>query len=318
MDDPARARPRMASTVGGHESPASSVASTGAVDAGDRGRPDGSTPNPSLSAAAVMSSREADELERQLRHASFFTQAGLEQHGKLASKLDVYVTSLVELLLERGLIDTDALAAAVESNRQSQAAEHRARYETDGTLPAWPAVMVREDAPPPAPDGSDDGHANGDGQEAAAAPEPVEVEVDCEARMHICKAACCTLPFPLSADEIEAGKVKWDLGHPYVIRQSAEGYCVHNDGSTGGCSVYDHRPGVCRAYSCAGDERIWLDFDNMVLNEDYLRSRRRPDYQFKPATADAVPVTITRRTSTRRNGSAEQEPREPREAVTVA
>lgn len=225
--------------------------------------------------AATPPAGAVAEIERQMRHASFFVQASLEQQGRLTSKLDVYVTSLVELLLARGVVDAGALAEAVEANRREQAAENRARFETDGALPAWPTVMVRDDTPvAEGTDGGDDPTA--------------EVEVDCAARMHVCQAVCCTLPFPLSAAEIEAGHVRWDLGHPYVIRHSAEGWCVHNDRSTGGCDVYDHRPGVCRGYSCAGDERIWKDFDNMVLNDEYLSSRRRPDYTFTPATADAV------------------------------
>jgi Fe-S-cluster containining protein len=214
-----------------------------------------------------------DELERQLRHASFFTQASLEQHGQLASKLDVYVTSLVELLLDRGVIEADDLAKVVDANRSAQAEQARAKYETnDGKLPAWPTIMVRHDDPD----------------------EPIapEIEVDCEARMHVCKAVCCSLPFPLSAAEIEAGDVRWDLGHPYVIRQNADGYCTHNHRDTGRCDVYHKRPGVCRGYSCAEDTRIWADFDNMVLNHEFLDNRKRPDFQFRPSTADAVAVTI--------------------------
>ena len=180
---------------------------------------------------------ETTELERQLRHASFFVQASLEQHGKLTGKLDVYLTSLIELLMDQGVIDAEDLAQAVDANREVHDAESRAKFETDGILPAWPTVMVRQDDPD----------------------EPVapEIEVDCEARMHICQAVCCSLPFPLSAAEVEAGDVNWDLGHPYVIRQTAEGWCTHNDRSTGGCDVYHKRPGVCRSYSCAHDERIW-------------------------------------------------------------
>jgi Fe-S-cluster containining protein len=270
-----------------------------------------------------MTSAEAGEIERQLRHASFFVQASLEQQGKLAGKLDVFVTSLIELLLDRGVIDAEALAAAVDANRRSQADEQRARYENeDGKMPAWPTVMVRQDAAPTeAADGSANGNGhgngngdangNGDGQGAEQRKAVTEVEVDCDARMPICKAACCSLPFPLSADEVEAGKVKWDLGHPYVIRHSEAGYCVHNDRSTGGCDVYDHRPGVCRGYSCAEDDRIWLDFENMVPNEEFLRNRRRPDFQFKPATAEAVPVTISPRPSRSSSPSTPSNPPSP-------
>lgn len=224
-----------------------------------------------------------DEVERQMRHASFFVQASLEKQGQLASKLDVYVTSLIELLLDRGVLGPEDLARAVDANRAEHSAEARARFERDGAMPPWPTVMVRQDGPDH--DGASD--PNGSGEPAAE-----EVEVDCAARMHVCKAVCCSLPFPLSAAEVEAGDVRWDLGHPYVIRQTAEGYCVHNDRSSGGCDVYDKRPGVCRGYSCAHDERIWADFDNMVLNEEYLASRRRPDFSFRPQTADAVAVTI--------------------------
>jgi hypothetical protein len=56
--------------------------------------------------------------------------------------------------------------------------------------------------------------------------------------------------------------------------------------------VYHKRPGVCRSYSCAHDERIWKDFDNMVLNHEYLDNRKRADFKFRPSTGDAVNVTI--------------------------
>src|SRR5262245_50644232 len=118
--------------------------------------------------AAQAPARDDAELERQLRHASFFVQASLEQHGKLTGKLDVFLTSLIELLMDRGLIDAEDLAKTVEANREAHDAESRAKFETDGILPPWPTVMVRQDDP-------DD-------------PVGPEVEVDCEARMHICQA----------------------------------------------------------------------------------------------------------------------------------
>src|SRR5262245_37831721 len=92
--------------------------------------------------AAQAPARDDVELERQLRHASFFVQASLEQHGKLTGKLDVYLTSLIELLMDRGVIDAEALAQAVDANREVHDAEARARFETDGILPPWPTVMV--------------------------------------------------------------------------------------------------------------------------------------------------------------------------------
>jgi len=93
--------------------------------------------------------------------------------------------------------------------------------------------------------------------------------VDCAARMAVCHAVCCQMKFALTAAEVEAGIVKWDIGHPYLIRGDRDGYCIHNS-VAGGCSVYESRPGVCRRYSCAEDDRIWEDFDGMVLNTEWI------------------------------------------------
>jgi hypothetical protein len=121
-------------------------------------------------------------------------------------------------------------------------------------------------------------------------------EVECAERLAICHAACCSLPFPLSAQEVEAGKVKWDLGHPYMIRHDAHGCCTHNDRATGTCTIYADRPGVCRGYDCRQDERIWKDFDAKVLNEDFFRNRPRHDFHFNPtAPATTVSMGPTRR-----------------------
>jgi Fe-S-cluster containining protein len=215
------------------------------------------------------------ELEQQLRHMSFFMQASLERVGQLGDRLDVFVTALLDLLLDDGVIDRENLSKTVESNRRQQAEATKAKAEGDGPFPTWPAVFVREDVP------TDESTT-----EAAA------VVVDCSARMHICHAVCCTLPFPLSAQEVEEGKVKWDLGHPYMIRHDDEGRCVHNDHATGGCSIYSDRPQVCRSYSCANDERIWKDFDNMVLNDEFLSGRKRGGFRFTPKSSNGVPVTI--------------------------
>jgi Fe-S-cluster containining protein len=59
---------------------------------------------------------------------------------------------------------------------------------------------------------------------------------------------------------------------PYHIRHEATGFCTHLRDSPRGCGVYEHRPAICRRYSCAGDERIWKDFDGMVLNEEWINA----------------------------------------------
>src|SRR6185295_11611246 len=56
--------------------------------------------------------------------------------------------------------------------------------------------------------------------------------IDCENRIHLCKAACCRLRFPLSRQDIEEGVVRWNLAHPYLIARRADGYCNHVDEAT--------------------------------------------------------------------------------------
>ena len=105
---------------------------------------------------------------------------------------------------------------------------------------------------------------------------PPSARVDCASRLHICHAACCRLDFALSVDEVEGGRVKWDLGRPYFIRHAADGGCAHLDAGTCGCSTYANRPQVCRSYDCTHDARIWKDFDRMVLNDPWIAEHLGP------------------------------------------
>lgn len=91
-------------------------------------------------------------------------------------------------------------------------------------------------------------------------------EIDCENRIHLCKAACCRLPFALSKQDVQEGVVKWDLGQPYMNARDADGYCTHLDKCSGHCTVYAQRPIPCRGYDCSEDKRIWLDFEERVVN----------------------------------------------------
>jgi Fe-S-cluster containining protein len=91
-------------------------------------------------------------------------------------------------------------------------------------------------------------------------------QIDCENRLHLCKAACCRLRFPLSAQDIEEGVVKWDLPHPYLIARGADGYCSHLERGGCGCAIYQQRPLPCRAYDCREDKRIWSDFENRIVS----------------------------------------------------
>lgn len=178
------------------------------------------------------------ELERQVERGSLFTHSALGRSANHLREVETYLYGLVDVLLAKRLVTSEEVGAAVDR------VERTLREE----IPE-PGVALRVDE---------------------RAPEPSDVIVDCAARMHICHAACCKLNFALSAEEVERGTARWDLGRPYFIRHAAHGHCVHNDRETGACGIYHDRPGPCRQYSCATDRRIWSDFERMELNTAWL------------------------------------------------
>jgi len=186
-----------------------------------------------------------------------FTQAVFQKSFTRVSEVEAVVGELVDALLARGVVDAADLPGfhAAANDAQARADEVSELSDVARSM-RWPNVSLRVE--PDEPD----------------APEAV----DCASRMAVCHAVCCKLRFALTAEEVEQGVVKWDIGHPYIIRQSSNGYCAHNDEFSGGCMVYEHRPGLCRRYSCRGDDRIWKDFDGMVLNQAWIDDHvGRPD-----------------------------------------
>ena len=147
-------------------------------------------------------------------------------------------SALVELLVERGVVDGEAFQA-----RREQAAEQLRREYLERGM----AVAMQEF-----------GVSKYEFKGGA--------EIDCENRLHLCKAACCRLPFALSKQDVQEGIVKWDLGQPYMNARDAEGYCTHLEKCSGRCTVYTQRPIPCRGYDCRKDERIWIDFEKKVVN----------------------------------------------------
>jgi Fe-S-cluster containining protein len=189
-----------------------------------------------------------DELERQIERGSIFTQAVFQKSFTRLSLVEATVAELIEALSTKGVVSASDLPGATEAKARAEARQADAPQDDPQRSLRWPAIALRVDPE-----------------------EPPEAEpVDCAARMHICKAVCCKLKFALSSEEVEAGKVKWDIGHPYIIRQDSTGYCCHNDPTSGGCRIYDERPGLCRRYSCRHDGRIWTDFEGMVRNEEWI------------------------------------------------
>jgi Fe-S-cluster containining protein len=89
-------------------------------------------------------------------------------------------------------------------------------------------------------------------------------DIDCAARIHACKARCCSFAHPLARQDLDEGVVMWNVTTPFQILQEADGYCTHIDRTTMGCTVHAQRPATCRLFDCRKDPRIWIDFDAMV------------------------------------------------------
>jgi Fe-S-cluster containining protein len=213
----------------------------------------------------ASTSQASDELARQVERGQLFTCTALGQGARHLTETRALLHGLADALLERGLLEETQLMRTVEAAR----AELTRRGETEG-----PGTVIRVD------------------KEGVP---PASATVDCEARMAVCKAVCCRLDFALSVPELESGHLQWDLGRPYFIRHRADGQCVHNT-SCGGCGVYANRPKVCRSYSCANDSRIWKNFEEVQLNNEWIdahlgpspRARVEAVYMQPPVYANAT------------------------------
>jgi Fe-S-cluster containining protein len=155
-------------------------------------------------------------------------------------EMTAFAYALIELLIEKGLLTEEEL-----NERKRKVCERLVEKFNRAGM----AVEIQESAI--------------DKYEFEGGP-----EIDCENRLHLCKAACCRLRFPLSPQDIEEGIVKWDLPHPYLIARGADGYCSHLERGGCRCAIYQHRPLPCRAYDCREDKRIWADFDKKVVSQE--------------------------------------------------
>ena len=180
------------------------------------------------------------QLERQLERGYKFSQTVIGESMLRTSELQVLLHGLLDTLMAKGITTETELLSAMQKVR-TELAE---RDELN-----WQRAMIRDDA--------------------ADEKKPV-IAIDCQARLQLCKSACCKLQFALNIPELEQAEIKWDLGRPYFIRHDSNGYCSHLNCSSGSCDVYEKRPGVCRDYSCTEDKRIWTDFDKMELNHEWI------------------------------------------------
>ncbi len=176
--------------------------------------------------AAAVEIRQ--DVERGLQFANVMASVIQDQGNEAVA----YVQALADVLVQKGLITEEELEAPLD-----QARREVARVQ-------MPRVRL-----------ADMGDKYDDGQ---------SVEIDCHNRVHLCQARCCTLKFYLTKQDLDEGVARWDYGNPYWIKQDSDGYCVHNDASTGFCTIHAQRPHVCRQYDCRNDPRIWLDFERYV------------------------------------------------------
>ena len=198
-----------------------------------------------------MSSKEdklsKEELDRQSTRGSLFIHDSLSRNAARSNDLQAYLQVTMNLLLEKGMITQEEIESRYEEALNKAFDEGR-------DLKA--GIQMRVD------------------EESA---EKVFEAVNCAERLHLCKGSCCKLDIILSAKEVESGKIRWDLGRPYMIRKKTDGYCCHNSDKKKSCSIYTDRPLSCRQYSCKDDSRIWKDFDKMIPNEEYVNHFGGPD-----------------------------------------
>ncbi len=178
-----------------------------------------------------------EDLEKQMVKGQLNIHSTLSRMSEKINELEAFVFGINDALIEKNMLQSRYLFKKIESVKKEM-------MDSGEKMHAGIALRV---------DNEQVGNA----------------EVNCSERIHVCKAICCKLSFPLSAIEVEKGIVKWDLGRPYYVRQTGSGFCCHK-GESGNCSVYENRPVVCKTYSCKGDERIWKDFENMIINKEWI------------------------------------------------
>lgn len=89
-------------------------------------------------------------------------------------------------------------------------------------------------------------------------------DIPCDELLPLCHGRCCSFAVTLTREDVEEGRLRFDLHDPYALpRDRDTGYCGYL-GSDGRCGCYDDRPVTCRDYDCRHDPRVWIDYANRV------------------------------------------------------
>lgn len=177
-----------------------------------------------------------ERLRAGLTDGLLYTHTRLNANTRQVRETAAYLYALIELLDAKGLISPEELEPLRAAMEESLLA--KARQEGEGVVFQDPEL---------------------DKYTFAGAP-----PIDCARRVPLCKASCCRLPFALSRQDVREGIVHWDLGQPYLIEHGRDGYCTHMAPGSCACTIYAQRPVPCRGFDCRHDQRIWLDFDQMI------------------------------------------------------
>jgi hypothetical protein len=133
---------------------------------------------------AVAASRGASSIEHDFLLGLIYVHNRANANTAEVHDANATLHALVELLVERGLVDNESLAA-----RRKRASDQLRREYLERGM----AVAMQEF-----------GISKYEFKGAAG--------IDCESRIHLCKAACCRLPFALSKEDLQEGIVKWTSG----------------------------------------------------------------------------------------------------------
>jgi Fe-S-cluster containining protein len=184
------------------------------------------------------------DVRQEAAEGLLYTHTRLSQNTNKTLEASAFLYGLIELLNERGIITIQEL----DERKKAVGERLTAQLKEKGM-----GVMLTE--------GEEDKYAF-----------QGEAKVDCENLLPLCHAACCRLRFALSKQDVYEGIIKWELGRPYLIAQDSDGYCTHFERGTCHCTVREQRPVPCRGYDCRNDQRIWLDFENRIVNPNILRA----------------------------------------------
>lgn len=67
-----------------------------------------------------------------------------------------------------------------------------------------------------------------------------------------CKAECCRLNVPLTDQDMGDGVVEFfEYEEGLFFIKQKNGYCTHFDRENFRCIIWEHRPTLCRLYSCS-------------------------------------------------------------------